>query len=293
MTDQPRPALFDARRCILGEGPLWHPVRSQLFWFDIIGRKLMTREDGRARDWDFPGPVSAAGWLGRDRLLIASDTALMQFDLASGTSEDILPLEADTPATRSNDGRADPWGGFWIGTMGKALEPEAGAIYRYFRGELRRVYQKITIPNAICFSPDGSWLYFTDTPKQKIWRQALRSADGWPAAREPELFLDLRGTGGTGGLNPDGAAVDSEGGLWNAQWGASRVARYLPDGRFDRAVSFAASQISCPAFGGADLSTLFATSAAEGLAEGAEAAAGQTFAAEAGFRGQAEHQVIL
>lgn len=289
MTGQPRPALFDARRCTLGEGPLWHPLRGQLFWFDIIARKLMTREDGAARGWDFPGHVSAAGWLGRDRLLIASDRALLQFDLASGGSEEILPLEAENPATRSNDGRADPWGGFWIGTMGKALEPEAGAIYRYFRGELRRMYERITIPNALCFSPDGHWLYFTDTPRQQIWRQALHSADGWPAAREPELFLDLRAEG----LNPDGAVMDSEGGFWNAQWGASRVARYGPDGRFDRAVPFAASQISCPAFGGADLGTLFATSAAEGLAEGAEAAAGQTFAADAGVRGQAEHQVIL
>lgn len=289
MTDRSRPAPFDTRACTLGEGPLWHPLRGQLFWFDIIGRKLLTQENGAARDWGFPGHVSAAGWLGTDSLLIASETALLQFCLTSGKSTEITPLEAGNPATRSNDGRADPWGGFWIGTMGKALEPEAGAIWRYFRGEMRRMYDKITIPNAICFSPDGSWLYFADTPQQKIWRQALRGADGWPAAREPELFLDLRAEG----LNPDGAVADSAGGLWNAQWGASRVARYRPDGRFDRAIAFAARQISCPAFGGADLATLFATSAAEGLAPGQDPSAGQTFAADAGIRGQAEYQVIL
>jgi sugar lactone lactonase YvrE len=71
------------------------------------------------------------------------------------------------PANRPNDGRADPQNGFWIGTMGKTHAPNAGAIYRYYRGELRRLFAGLTIPNAICFSPDGQSAYFTDTPLTK------------------------------------------------------------------------------------------------------------------------------
>lgn len=298
MTDQnpdpvPTASLFDDRRCTLGEGPLWHPGRAQLFWFDILGRRLLSRSPDRQHDntqeWHFDEYVSAAGWTGQDSLLIASQTALWHFDIGTGHHEKILPLEADNPVTRSNDGRADPWGGFWIGTMGKALEHGAGAIYRYYQGELRQVFDKITISNAICFSPEGHWVYFTDTPRQTIWRQALRSADGWPAATEPEIFIDLRSER----LNPDGAVVDSTGCLWNAQWGASRVACYGPDGSFSHAVSFAASQISCPAFGGAELQTLFATSATEGLPDASGSADGQTFALRLEVTGQSEHQIRL
>lgn len=303
MTDQisdpaPTTSLFDDRRCTLGEGPLWHPERGQLFWFDILGKRLLSRApadkegspDAGGQEWRFDNHVSAAGWTGPDHLLIASERALWHFDIGTGQHEEILPLEAGNPVTRSNDGRADPWGGFWIGTMGKALERGAGAIYRYYRGELRQMFERITISNAICFSPDGHWLYFADTARQTIWRQALRSADGWPAATDPEVFVDLKAEG----LNPDGAVVDSTGCLWNAQWGASRIACYGPEGAFLQAVPFAASQISCPAFGGADLKTLFATSAADGLSGAALGAAdGQTFAARLTVAGQGEHRVLL
>ena len=108
-------AVFDDRRCELGEGPLWHPGRNQLFWFDILGKRLLTRTDGGARDWQFPDLVSAAGWVDDRSLLIASESALFRFDLDSGARSDLCALEADRPDTRSNDGRADPQGGFWIG----------------------------------------------------------------------------------------------------------------------------------------------------------------------------------
>lgn len=293
MTDASLPAarLYDPRPCILGEGPLWHPVRKQLFWFDILGKRLLTRQGETAQEWPFDGHVSAAGWTGPDSLLIASETALSLFDLRSGKQEIVQGLEADNPATRSNDGRADPWGGFWIGTMGKGLEPGAGAIYRFYRGELRRVFGAITIPNAISFSPDGHWLYFTDTPTRQIHRQALRPADGWPDHRAPEIFIDLRAEE----LNPDGAVVDAQGGLWSAQWGAARVARYDAQGQFDRAVALPARQSSCPAFGGADLTQLFVTSAQDGLDPEAPDE-GRTFTADlsaTGLSGQAEHRVLL
>jgi sugar lactone lactonase YvrE len=273
--------IFDDTVCTLGEGPLWHPIRQQLFWFDILSKRLHTK----GRHWQFDTYVSAAGWVDENTLLIASARALFAFDLTTASSKQICELEHDNPVTRSNDGRADPAGGFWIGTMGINAEPHAGAIYRYFKGELRKLFDQISISNCICFSTDGKTAYFTDTPTQKILRVEL-SADGWPTG-EPAVHIDLSDTD----FRPDGAVVDSAGNLWNAQWGASRVAGYDPQGKFIASFDFGAKQTSCPAFGGADMTTLFCTSAAVGLKrEGDE---GKTFHTQTRYTGQTEHRVIL
>jgi len=277
--------IFDDRQCLLGEGPLWHPERQQLFWFDILNKRLLSRDNGTPRTWQFNEYVSAAGWVSRNELLIASASRLFLFNLETEASAKICDLEADNPVTRSNDGRADPKGGFWIGTMGFNAEEGAGSIYRYYKGELRKLFGGITISNAICFSPDGRTAYFADTDRQVIQKVGL-DGDGWPAG-SPVLFVDLS----EDGFNPDGAVVDSEGFLWNAHWGANHVARYSPDGTFAEAVSLPAEQVSCPAFGGADLRTLFATSAKEGLEGGEDD--GKTFFAQVSVRGQREHRVVL
>ena len=278
--------IYDARACQLGEGPLWHPERQQLFWFDILGKRLMSRDGDTALAWEFDEYVSAAGWIDRDTLMIASQSALLRFDIPSGDHEVILPLEADNGLTRSNDGRADPAGGFWIGTMGIEAEPGAGAIYRYYRGALEVLFPEISISNSICFAPDGRHAYYADTPTRQIMVQAL-DREGWPAGK-PEVFVDLRDEG----LNPDGSVVDSAGGLWNAQWGAGRVACYDSDGRFNRAIAISGRQTTCPAFGGANLEKMFVTSAAEGLSS-PEDHQGTTFETRPGIAGQAESRVIL
>ena len=275
---------FDDRRCQLGEGPLWHPLRQQFFWFDILGHRLLSRVGSTAEEWAFDEHVSAAGWISEEELLIASESRLFRFNVDTGASQDVCPLEADNPVTRSNDGRADPQGGFWIGTMGKDSEPGAGAIYRYYKGELRKLYGDITVSNSICFAPDGKTAYFSNTPTHKIMKTGLDS-EGWPSG-EPEVFADLT----AGELCPDGSVVDADGHLWCALWGSAQVARYAPDGTRVEAIGFPAEQMTCPSFGGDDLTTLYATSAGVGL-EGPEQ--GQTFMVNGTVRGQAEHQVNL
>jgi sugar lactone lactonase YvrE len=282
--------IFDHTACKLGEGPLWHPLRGELFWFDIMGKTLFCRGDGETKSWKFKEHVSAAGWIDENNLLVASETALLRFNIETGKSEIVQPLEADNPVTRSNDGRADPWGGFWIGTMGKNAEHEAGAIYRYFRGELRVLYPRITISNAICFSPDKRYAYFSDTAQSKIWRQDLNENDGWPVG-DPEVFLDFSDTD----INPDGAVCDSQGCLWNAQWGSARLARYSPDGVFLEEIKLPTDHITCPSFGGSDYKTLFATSAVQGLNKAqieVQTHAGKTFVDTVEVPGQQEHRFI-
>lgn len=283
--------IYDDRPCELGEGPLWHPTRNQLFWFDILGKKLLTQIGDTLHSWSFDKHVSAAGWVDQTHLLIASDCALHLWDIDAGQIvKDLCPLEADDPSTRSNDGRADPWGGFWIGTMGLNKEPGAGAIYRFYKGELTSLFGSVTIPNAICFAPDRSAAYFTDTVTGHILRQPL-DADGWPSGA-PKVLIDLHAEP----FGPDGAVTDADGNIWNAQWGAARVACYSARGNFIGAIPFEAAHTSCPAFGGDDMETLFCTSARAELDLGQIASTpenGMTFAAAGITKGLPEYQVTL
>jgi sugar lactone lactonase YvrE len=279
--------LFDKRIHHLGEGPLWHPQRQQLFWFDILAHRLCSQLDGKELSWQFDECVSAAGWIDLNTLLIASETGLYRFDLDTSAQQLVCELESDNPLTRSNDGRADPWGGFWIGTMGKSAEPNAGAIYRYYRGELRKLVAPITISNSICFSPDRRFVYFTDTPSGIIRRQCLDAETGWLTG-SPQAFIDLTAEG----LAPDGSVVDVDGNLWNAQWGAGRVACYSASGKFVRAIELEARQVTCPAFGGVDLDKLFVTSACEAM-DRPGPQDGAIFVVDSATKGQAEFQVIV
>ncbi|MCV3273172.1 SMP-30/gluconolactonase/LRE family protein [Roseobacter sinensis] len=282
--------VFDDRRCILGEGPLWHPERQQLFWFDIMRHRLLSRDASGPLEWRFDEPVSAAGWVDDNTLLIASASGLWRFDLRNGSKTQICGLERNNAVTRSNDGRADPWGGFWIGTMGRNAEPGAGAIYRFYQGQLRKLVPGITISNAICFAPNRSCAYFTDTATQRVMRAAL-DRNGWPDG-DPQVFLDLSADA----LHPDGAVVDKDGTIWIAQWGAARVTAYAPDGTFLRDVAVPALHATCPAFGGAEFRTLYVTSARQGLPADVahdQSPNGQTFAVPNIAQGLPEPQVIL
>jgi sugar lactone lactonase YvrE len=277
-------------QCVLGEGPLWFEGR--LYWFDIFtGRLHCCDETGAAyRSWTFEEPFSAAAAAGEGTLLLASASGLWRFDTGSGCLCFLAMVESDQPGTRSNDGRADRHGGFWIGTMGRQAQAGAGALYRYYRGEVVKLLGGLTIPNSLCFSADGRTAYFTDSPTARILSWAL-DGEGWPIGR-PRLFVDLTETGGS----PDGSIVDRENGLWNAQWGASRLVRYRQDGSIDRAIQLPVSQPSCPAFGGMGLDTLFVTTAREGMDSerlGAEPQAGDLFRIQLNRPGMPDGSVVL
>lgn len=278
--------IHDHRLCRLGEGAFWHPERRQFFWFDILGRRLMSRHDGATREWAFPEMASAAGWIDADRLLVASETGLSVLDLRHGGLDRLADLEAGDAATRSNDGRADRQGGFWIGTMGKGAEPGAGAVYRFHRGKVRRLVDAITIPNAICFSPDGRTAHYSDTDRGLVWRQAL-DGDGWPVG-ERTVYLDLSALG----WSPDGAVIDARGGFCCAIWGQGAVVRFDADGRQTHRWEVPGRQASCPAFGGPGLSHLLVTTARDGI-EDPDDDQGKTFLLETDVTGLPEPRVIL
>ncbi len=285
--------LLDSQ-CALGEGPIWHPGRQQLFFFDINEQSLfaVTAAGEIVDSWLFNETVAAAAILDDHTLVLATDTGLKEFDLATGGMNRINEIEADNPDTRTNDSRVHPSGAFWIGTLSRSSEEEPrGAVYHYRAGLLTTLKSAISIPNATCFSPDGRIAYWTDTPTKKILQVATDPATGLPIG-EWTLFADVSDGRGY----PDGAVIDSEGYLWNAKWGGSCVVRHAPDGSIDRIIEVPVSQVTCPAFGGPDLKTLFITTAnknmsAEQLA--AEKIAGGLFVIDVDVAGLPEATIVL
>lgn len=291
MTMENNYQIYDERKCELGEGVLWHPVLNCLFWFDVTSNRLNANIGGESKHWAFDHCVSAAGWIDEDNLLISGETGLGKFNVSSGELIPVTQIEAENSITRSNDGRADRQHGFWISTMGKNAESKAGAIYRFYKGEVRKLHDEITIPNSICFSPDGKYVYFTDTPTNKIMRQLLDQATGWPISA-PEIYLEFSNREG----GPDGAVTDESGNIWIAFWGDGCVEGFDTGGNSIGRLALPAAHTTCPAFGGKDFKTLFVTSAMQGLNDEHRDALfpdGKTFCGKMNIKGLAEPNVIL
>lgn len=272
MTNRQAELFIDCRNH-LGEGPIWHHLRNELFWFDINEHRLHNANAaGEVLNvWQFDEPVTAAGIVDADSLLIATASKLVHFFPDTDMRETLMPLEAENTDTRSNDGRVDRHGGFWIGTMSQSGDSKGGAVYRYRRGDVEQLFAGIHIPNATCFAPDGHTAYWADTPTGMLYRCTLDAETGRPAGAW-EVLIEARGQRGL----PDGAVTDSQGYIWSARWGGGCVVRYAPDGEIDTVVDVPVSNVTCPAFGGGDLKTLYITTAQEGL--GADELAAQPHA---------------
>ncbi|MFN2410973.1 MAG: SMP-30/gluconolactonase/LRE family protein [Halomonas sp.] len=279
-------------RCELGEGPQWDAESGRLYWCDILDKRLhwLSPENGEYGHYPLEQMVSLATPLSDGRLMLVGEQSLSLLNPATQRLEHFADFEADNPVTRSNDARVDRHGSLWLSTMGKTAEPEAGSLYRLHHGELTRLRSGLTIPNAICFSPQGDAAYFTDTSTGIVMRWALDS-QGWPVG-EPDAWADFTAVEG----NPDGAVIDSKGCLWLALWGAGKVVRLDTAGKVIDEVHVPVSQPSCPAFAGPDLETLYITTAQEGFSDAQrreEPLAGGLFKANVGVHGLADPLLTL
>jgi sugar lactone lactonase len=285
--------ILDERACRLGEGPSYDTRTDTLFWFDILDRKLLEHRfaGGVTTVHDLPFMASAIFAVDAERQLVFAQNGLHVRDRASGRLTLHTPIEADNPVTRSNDARGHPCGAIWLGTMGIDEEAGAGAIYHFFKGRLTRLYANITIPNSICFAPDGVAAFFTDTLTQKMMRVAIDPATAMPLG-EPVVFFVNTGDGYI-----DGSVCDADGNVWNARWGAGALCRIAPDGRETLRIKIENSpQTSCPAFVGRALDRLIVTSANKLMSPEALAAnpdAGKTSHIDQPVRGRAEPDVLI
>jgi sugar lactone lactonase YvrE len=259
---EPRIDIFDDTKCELGEGPAFEQATGTLWWFDIVGRKLLERRlaGGPAVVHALPVMASAVAFDAAGRQYLATERGIERRDRATGALELVIPIEADDPRTRSNDARVHQSGAFWVGTMGRKGTDAKGAIYHVREGRVTRLFGDIAVPNSICFSPQGDIAYFADSRAKTLWRVPCDPATGLPRG-EPAVLVDDAGNDGS----IDGSVCDAEGVIWNARWGSARLDAYAPDGRRLRSIALPARQTSCPAFVGADAGRLVVTSAMENM----------------------------
>lgn len=279
-----------AECCELGEGPHYDRANDSAWWFDIVGKALFEHRftTGETRRHDLPRMASVVAAIDEASQLVAMEDGIYLRRKAKGELSLLAPLEADKPANRSNDGRVHPSGRLWIGTMGKNAEWQAGAIYWFDGRQVRTLFRRITIPNSICFSPDGRTGYFADTAVNTVWRVQLDASSGLPIG-EPEPFLSEKDLP-LGGYF-DGSVTDADGVLWNAAWGGGSVSGFAPDGALVRTLELPAAQTSCPCFVGPEFDRMLVTSAWQGYTAAARAAdpgAGFTYVMDGGFRGAAD-----
>ncbi|MEO7495736.1 MAG: SMP-30/gluconolactonase/LRE family protein [Massilia sp.] len=277
---------------ILGECALWCERSERLLWTDIEKSVLFahTPATGATVSWAMPDRVGCFAFTeDDDRLLIGLATGLAFFSFSSGAVTPICDIEANLPGTRLNDGRCDRQGRFVFGTFNQDKNPRLpiGAFYRLNHDLTLDMLPLggVAIANSICFSPDGATMYYADSAALMIRCCDYDTVTG--AVSNQRVFADLRQHPG----EPDGSAIDADGYLWNASWGASRVVRYAPDGSIERVLDLAAPQPSCVAFGGLDLTTVYATSARADLDEAelaARPASGGVFAQQLDVRGLPE-----
>ncbi|OWJ58526.1 SMP-30/gluconolactonase/LRE family protein [Paraburkholderia caledonica] len=282
-------ALLLDTKCTLGEGATWCARTGRFYWTDIEGARLWRYDpsDGRSTFWPMPERLATFALCADPHyLLLGLASHLAFFDIATGQTRHIVDVEAGMN-TRVNDGRCDRQGRFVFGTKDEGSPLQAiGGFYRLNHDlSLERLpLPAPAISNSIAFSPDGSTMYFCDSPTREI-RACDYRADGGIA--NDRLFVRLADATG----EPDGSTVDRDGGLWNAQWGGRRVVRYGADGVETERVEVPTAQPSCVALGGAQLGTLYITSARVGLDAAALAGdlrAGGVFIATPARRGLPE-----
>ena len=248
----------------LGEGVIWDARSAALWWTDIEGRKIYRYQpaDKQLDSWATPERLGCfARVVDSDHMICGFESGFAYFDPLCGDLQWLHEVDKNNKTTRLNDGRADRQGRFWAGSMVEGGQAGVGAGALYCLDQQLNSSCKVSglsISNGLCWSPDSAFLYHTDTPMRRIDRYEF-ATDTANISNRTTFAQTAKG------CFPDGSTVDSQGYLWNAQWGGSQVVRYSPEGEVDLIIPLPVSQPTCVAFGGPQLDLLFITSARQGL----------------------------
>lgn len=270
----------------VGECPLWDADAGRLYWIDVRDTPaihMLSGESDRTRTFSMREDVGSIVLAGRNRLLVALRSGFAHFDPATGSLAPICDPEPDRPHNRMNDGKCDPAGRFWCGSMNPESGIAEGSLYVLDAGHrCRRALGDLLTPNGLAWSLDGATMYLADTRRSMIYAFAFDVATG--ALGERRVFADRGEMPG----GPDGAAVDAEGFLWSAHWDGGCLVRYAPDGRTDRVLRLPVTRPTSCAFGGPGYRELFVTTATRGLSSErlrAEPLAGSVLVLDVGVTG--------
>jgi sugar lactone lactonase YvrE len=258
LAEEPQVALVLDAQAMLGEGALWHPKEKKLYWVDIEGKALHVYDPDTKKDKQFPVgerigtvvPVKGGG------ALVALQNGIHKLDTKSGKLN-FLNNPLPDSNLRFNDGKCDPSGRFWVGSLALDSRRRGAALYRFDADKsVHQMLDSVSISNGIVWTSDRKTMYYNDTPTLTV--QAFDYDDKTGAISNRRVAVRIpRGTGA-----PDGMTIDAEGKLWVALWGGNCVARFDPiTGELLQKITVPAPNVSSCAFGGKNLETLYITTA--------------------------------
>ena len=251
--------------CRLGEGPVWDEAESVIRWVDIL--------EGHVHRWnpesqvhqrlDIGEAVGAIALRRNGRLIAALQSGIAFVDDSTGSIQRLHTPEAHLPGNRFNDGKCDPSGRFWAGTMPFSADTPTGSLYLASGdGSIRRMLEDVTISNGMAWNRRKNRMYYIDTPTWEV--SVFDYDDDSGSIRNRRKAVDIPREEGF----PDGMTLDAEDMLWVAHWGGSRLTRWDPDkNRKIGEIPLPVSNVTSCAFGGRDFRDLYITTAREGLSE--------------------------
>ena len=249
----------------LGEGAIWNYKTGELIWVNIKGEILnfynpKTESNREMFTGQMIGTVVPAE---SGKVMVALQNGIYSYDPDSGAKKLIVDPEADKPDNRFNDGKCDPAGRFWVGTMSLVGAKNAGALYRLDADStIHKMIDGVGISNGIVWSADKSKMYYIDTPTRKVMGYDYDNETG--DISNPKVAVEI--PDGIG--YPDGMTIDKKDNLWVALWGGSAVACFNPEnGELLRKIEVPAKNVTSCAFGGDDLETLYITTARESTSD--------------------------
>ena len=270
----------------LGEGAAWDSQRKLLYWVDINGEKvhIYNPKDGSDRAIQVGQPVGTLAPRQKGGLVLAMSKGLYFLDVDSGQLDFISDPESGLPGNRFNDGKCDPAGRFWAGTMSTVGQKKAGSLYRMDPDlSVHKMVDGITTSNGLIWSLDKRTMYYIDTPTMEVSAFDYNNLSGEIRNRRAAVRVP-EGEG-----RPDGMTIDAEGMLWVAMWEGWQVNRYNPlSGEKLMSVSLPVERVTSVAFGGDNLDELYITTAIPEPAKADPAKqplAGGLFKARPGVRG--------
>ncbi len=240
---------------LIGECPLWHPLENRLYWIDTRKPTLQRLEaDGSVRVWQMPEKIGSFVFRRTGGLLIGLERGFCLFDLESERIELIADPEPGRPDLRLNDGKCDPAGRYWAGSLDTAGKQPLGSLFRLDRSSCTKMDTGFIVSNGMAFSPDGRTMIFGDSTGNRIYRYDFDAASGEIANKR--VFIDSTEEEWL----VDGATFDTEGFYWAALVKGGLVGRFDPDGRLERTIAVPVMHPTMCNFGGENLDILYVTS---------------------------------
>lgn len=278
------PELLADYACVIGEGPLWHPLEQRLVWVDIPTGRMFHYDPATGQHAQCYAGEVVGGFT------IQADGALLLFMARGavalwrdGALTPVIPEIPEERESRFNDVIADPEGRVFCGTM--PTGNQGGTLYRLDPdGALTRVLEGVQISNGMGFSPDLTQLYYTESLTRTIWLFDYDRATG--ALSNRRVFVRVPEREGEG--VPDGLTVDAEGYVWSARWNGGCLVRYRPDGVEDFRIALPARKVTSAIFGGPDYTDLYITTAGGDDKAANGPGAGALFRLRPGIQGRPE-----